>query len=216
MDLLYLFLTSFIVALSGAMMPGPLLTVTISESAKKGLIAVPLLILGHGLLEAVLVIALIAGFSAFLTKPSVGITIAIIGGTFLVWMGWNMARDAYSGKVEFSSLSDKGDIQKPVNNKMNPVLAGALVSLSNPYWSLWWATIGLGYITMALAFGITGVIVFFTGHILADLAWYYMIGAGIVGGKRFLKPNIYKWIIITCGLFLVTLGISFIHYGFTR
>jgi threonine/homoserine/homoserine lactone efflux protein len=44
--------TSFVIALSGAMMPGPLLTVTISESPRRGMLAGPLLVLGHGILDA--------------------------------------------------------------------------------------------------------------------------------------------------------------------
>ena len=53
-----IFFTSFVIALSGALMPGPLLTVTISESARRGFVAGPLLIAGHGLLELALVVAL--------------------------------------------------------------------------------------------------------------------------------------------------------------
>ena len=63
-----LFITAFLIGLSGAMMPGPLLTVTIAESIKRGFIAGPLIMLGHAVLEFSLIIALVAGLSAFLSK----------------------------------------------------------------------------------------------------------------------------------------------------
>jgi len=44
-------ITSFVVALSGALMPGPLLTVTVGEATRRGFWAGPLIILGHGILE---------------------------------------------------------------------------------------------------------------------------------------------------------------------
>ncbi len=52
--------SSFVVALSGALMPGPLLTVTVGEATRRGFWAGPLIILGHGLLELTLVLLLLA------------------------------------------------------------------------------------------------------------------------------------------------------------
>lgn len=229
MELVYIFTTAFVVGLSGAMMPGPLLTVTITESARRGFMAGPLLVLGHAILEGALVIALAVGLAAVLTKSLVSMIIAVVGGFFLIWMGWSMARDAYFDKVK---LVDIGQDKKAVNAdgkhdklsegskndsaaSMHPVLAGVLVSLSNPYWSLWWATVGLGYITMSLKYGTTGMASFFSGHILSDLAWYCLVAAGVAGGRRFLSAGVYRGIILICGLFLVLLGGSFVYYGMT-
>jgi hypothetical protein len=61
--LLTIFASSFVIALSGALMPGPLLTATISECSQRGFIAGPLLITGHAILELVLVIALLSARS---------------------------------------------------------------------------------------------------------------------------------------------------------
>ena len=47
-------ITSFIVALSGALMPGPLLTLTVGEAARR-VLGGPLIIVGHALLELALV-----------------------------------------------------------------------------------------------------------------------------------------------------------------
>ena len=92
--LLVIFATSFVVALSGALMPGPLLTITVSESARRGWIAGPLIILGHGILELLLVVAISFGFGEALTRGHVLSSISVIGGAILFWMGWSMLRMA--------------------------------------------------------------------------------------------------------------------------
>ncbi|MGB9803092.1 LysE family transporter, partial [Desulfofundulus sp.] len=97
--------------------------------------------------------------------------------------------------------------------RMHPVLAGILVSLSNPYWTLWWATVGLGYIVLSLKQGTAGLVSFFGGHISSDLVWYSLVAGAVAGGRRFLTPSIYRLILVFCGAFLVFLGGSFIYMG---
>ncbi len=203
-----LFVTAFLIGLSGAMMPGPLLTVTIVESARRGLIAGPLIILGHTLLELALILAIIEGLSVFLSNTGVSSAIALVGGTFLLYLGFTMSRDAIRGTMvmgavnpDETGLSDKG---------MHPVIAGVVISLANPYWSIWWATIGLTYLTVSLELGNIGLASFFSGHILADLVWYTLVAAVVAGGRRFISPLVYKYIIIVCGIFLLVLGSYFI------
>ncbi len=236
MELGVIFTTAFVVGLSGAMMPGPLLTVTIGESARRGFAAGPLIVLGHGILEGALVIALALGLAAFLAASVIAKVIAVVGGLFLLYLGWGMFRDARAGRVELSFAANsgapggecggvqregaalvRGELEKQegmfLQKGMHPVLAGILISLSNPYWSLWWATVGLGYITISLKQGSLGLASFFSGHILADLAWYCLVAAMIAGGRRFLKPVVYQGILAACGLFLIGLGGYFIFWG---
>ncbi len=209
MDITVLFITAFLVGLSGAMMPGPLLTVTIAESARRGFKAGPLIVLGHVILELALIIALLAGLSFYLRKPLVTTVISIVGGAFLLFMGLNMIKDVLQGRVTLEGSENNAD--KGVN--MHPVMAGLLVSVSNPFWIVWWATVGLTYLTMALKSGVIGITSFFSGHIMADLLWYSLIAAAIAGGRRFLKPRVYQAIIILCGIFLIGLGGYFISTG---
>ena len=206
MNITALFATAFLVGLSGAMMPGPLLTVTIAESAHRGFKAGPLIVLGHALLELALIIALLAGLSFYLKKPVVTNVISLVGGGFLIFIGLNMIRDVIKGRVSLEQ--NKNNTGKGMT--MHPVVAGILVSLSNPFWIVWWATIGLTYLTLALKSGTAGIASFFTGHIMADLLWYSLIAAAVAGGRRFLKQQVYQVIIILCGVFLTGLGGYFI------
>ena len=200
-----IFVTSFIVALSGALMPGPMLTVTISQSATRGWIVGPLVVLGHGILELSLVVAIAYGLGQFLAKASVIGTIGVVGGIVLLWMGWSMVRNAR--KVSLVLEGKKGTVS------LHPVWAGILSSLSNPYWTVWWATIGLSYIAFSMKYGTLGISIFFTGHILADLVWYSFVAALIYFGKRWVGDRGFRAVIALCGILLLIFGAYFGYSG---
>ncbi len=203
MSIILIGLTSFFVALSGALVPGPLFTITVAESARKGFISGPLIILGHGILELSLIILLILGLAPFFSDPTVIIVISVLGGLMLVYMGYRMIRGARSALISTSvEIESKG---------MNPILSGIIGSISNPYWTIWWATIGLGYLVSSFKFGMSGVAVFFIGHILADLGWYSLISFSVARGKKFIGDRGYKALFYICGIFLVLFGLWFIQ-----
>ncbi len=209
MELLGLFVTAFLVGFSGAVMPGPLLTVTVGESVRRGFWAGPLLSLGHALLELALVAALAMGLAAFFTGGVLRLTGAL-GGIILAWMGWGMAKEARAGRVSLSLSVTPENLK---SRRLHPVLAGALVSISNPYWTLWWATVGLGYITYSLQWGSTGLAFFFSGHVLADFVWYGLVAAACAGGRKVFSDATYRALIAICGVFLIFLGGYFIFWA---
>jgi len=84
--LITIFCSSFLIALSGALMPGPLLTVTVSESTRRGAIAGPLVIFGHGILELSLITALLLGMAPLLQRNDVFVFISLVGGSILLWI----------------------------------------------------------------------------------------------------------------------------------
>jgi len=196
--------TSFIVALSGALMPGPLLTVTVGEAARRGFWAGPLIIVGHALLELALVLLLLVGLGAWLNRPLILGTVGILGAGMLGWMGFMTLKASRQGRLEFEA---KGD------SSLNPVVAGVLMSVANPYWLLWWLTIGLGYVMFAMTYGWVGVALFYLGHILADFAWYTLVSGAVAGGRRFLSDGLYRGFLVGCGVFLVGFGGYFAVQG---
>ena len=88
-ELVVIFFTSFVIALSGAIMPGPLLTITISESTRRGAVAGPLLISGHAVLELLLVIALLLGLGPILKHPLFFMISAFLGGAIMFLMAFS-------------------------------------------------------------------------------------------------------------------------------
>ncbi|MEA1994574.1 MAG: LysE family transporter [Campylobacterota bacterium] len=196
MNLLTLTITSFFVAFSGALMPGPLLAITVDHSLKKGAIAGPLIIVGHGILEIALIMAIILGVGDFLQKHIVFMISSLCGGAVLLWMGQDMVRKARNTIIS---------PQKSIFTNSS-IIAGILGSLSNPYWIIWWVTIGLTYLILAIPYGILGISLFFIGHILADLSWYSVVSLGVSKGKRYIGLKTYQVLTSFCGVFLVFFG----------
>ena len=87
---------------------------------------------------------------------------------------------------------------------------------TNPYWIIWWATIGMGYILYSWQFGLKGVAFFFAGHILADLSWYSFISAAVAGGRHLLSDRMYRGLIGVCAGFLVLFACYFAWTGVDR
>jgi threonine/homoserine/homoserine lactone efflux protein len=205
LELILLAAGSFVIALSGALMPGPLLTMAISESAKRGAKAGPLLIVGHGILEGALVVLLLSGLSALMMKTGFMLFAFLSGGVILVVMGIAMFRESATIDLEGAAEGEsKGG---------NLVLLGIIGSLSNPYWIIWWATIGLGYLAASIKVGLPGVAAFFAGHIAADFAWYSLVSAAIAGGRALFSPRAYRRLIRGCGIFLIAFGGWFLVEG---
>ncbi len=207
LTLLTIFFSSFVLALSGAMMPGPLLTATITESSRRGTLAGPLLIVGHGILELALVVALLLGLAPFLKQEKVFATIAIAGAVILIWMAVGMFRSLPSLSLSWDEKTTDGG---------HLIVNGVLLSIANPYWTVWWATIGLGYILHCMRFGLLGILFFFSGHILGDLAWYAAVSAAVVRGRHLLSDRLYRGIIGTCAAFLVVFACYFVFAGLQK
>lgn len=205
-----IFIVSFITALSGALMPGPLLTVTIAQTAKRGFIASAFLVIGHSVLELIVVIGLWFGLGSILQiKPVIG-TITVLGGAVLLWMGMSMIRDARRGVLDVQAAMDGKAVSQNVFMR-NPVFAGIAVSLSNPYWTIWWATIGITLFAALSQNGLFAIGAFYFGHIMGDIVWYLAIGVAVSTGRRLINPNVYNIIVQICGILLLLLGLSFLY-----
>ncbi|MFX0174458.1 MAG: LysE family transporter [Candidatus Hodarchaeota archaeon] len=226
MSFLDIFILAFLVALSGTMAPGPLLTYTIYKSiqAKRRAFLVGIFIcIGHAFLEFVLVLGLIFGVGPFISNTTIVVLIGLVGGGILVFFGITLLKDLKSEKIVFNFLnavdiesedlikSEQSNykINKVQNLSKHPIIGGVLVSMSNPYWWLWWAVIGLNFITQ---FSVTlanqiNFWSFFLGHEAGDFIWYCSIETIIGFSNRFITKKIYIGIIIICSVFMIGFGI---------
>ena len=91
-------------------------------------------------------------------------------------------------------------------------VAGMAASISNPYWIIWWATVGAAYVATSAGYGVAGPATFFVGHIAADLAWYSLVSFAIATGTRFFNDRVYRGILYVCG-FLFLFGAYFLRLG---
>ncbi|MFZ5625776.1 MAG: LysE family transporter [Bacillota bacterium] len=201
-----LFLTSFLIGFSGAIMPGPLLTMVIKESLSRGWRTALALPVSHALLELALLIGLLLGVGQLLEQTLVKGIIAVIGGLVLAWMGYDMLKSQLNPELAAT-------VESSARVRLSPWLAGSLTSASSPYFWLWWATIGMSYIALSRPLGPWGIGAFYTGHIAADLVWYGGVILALTQGRRLLSPRLYTWIIRICGLFLIYISLTFIYQG---
>ncbi|MEM3437108.1 MAG: LysE family transporter [Nitrososphaerales archaeon] len=207
LELPSLFFFSLIIGYSGALMPGPVLIVTINEAVNKGLKSGFYVSVGHALLELILVILLALGLSEILSlKPIISLT-GLLGGIFLSWMAYDIFKGVLNRKISLS-FNVKSNIQK-----MNSMMLGIITSLSNPFWLIWWVFVGASFLFKSLEFGIIGVMAFYFGHILADLSWYGSVSFAIARGKKFINERVYRIILIFCGSTLIFFSILFIKSG---
>jgi threonine/homoserine/homoserine lactone efflux protein len=205
--MLEILLLSFLVALTGALSPGPLLTFTIYKSLKekKGYLATIFILLGHATIELALILVLLAGATLIFQNALFLIVIGLLGGIFLMILGILLIRNVYRKGIE---------INFEVENQMkrfrgNSYVGGILVSISNPFWELWWAVIGVGLmINLNIGFhNPFGLLLFFIGHELGDIAWYLPVSIFIHLGGRSLNPKVFRYVLIACGLFMIIFGI---------
>ena len=213
-----IFVSSFIIGLSGALMPGPLLAVTIRDTTRRGFHAAPLLVLGHGILDLGLVALLLLGLAEWLKGEAATTVIALAGCAALLWMAVGMVREVRSLRFDTAAVAAHAAAADAGRSRSlwRPVADGVITSISNPYWSFWWATIGLGYLVLSSGQGIAGVAFFFFGHILADAAWYLFVGMTVSAGRGRFTDRVYRGIVGVCAGFLFFFALSFGYLGVTK
>lgn len=200
----------FFVSLSGALSPGPLTTMSITEGTRRGRWSGWWLSLGHAIVEAALVFAIAYGLGAWLKLPLVGTVIGLAGGAFLAWMGWGLLSGAWRRQL---TLAAAATADAPGITRLGLVPAGIALSLGNPYWSLWWVSVGAGFILSSQRWGLIGVTVIFLAHWLGDLLWLTGLGFVAGSGRRVMSENVYRYVLLVCGAFLILFSAYFIYTG---
>jgi threonine/homoserine/homoserine lactone efflux protein len=125
--------------------------------------------------------------------------VAVIGGVALIIFGVLTIAGSRG-----ASLAGSGTGASAV--AANPYFAGFFTSVANPYFWIWWLTVGSAMVIAGLAGGIFLACVFMAGHWCADLGWFTVVSTGISKGKIFLSDTTYRRIMISCGIFLVIFG----------
>ncbi len=152
-------------------------------------------------------IAILAGLHRHLSRPDAPVVraIGLVGGLVLLLMAGDMLRSLATLSLQHPN---------PPPFCTHPVRAGLLLSALNPYFWIWWATIGLGLLTESFTRrGRTGSMVFYTGHIAADFAWYALVAALIASGGPLLSDPVYRGLIALCAATLLLFGARFLWFS---
>jgi threonine/homoserine/homoserine lactone efflux protein len=205
MDLANFIVTVIVVTASGALAPGPLFFGLLVHGSREGARAGFTCAVGHMLVELPLVLALALGLLAAASQPTVKSVIGAVGGIGLIYFGTLQIYNTIKNKMEF------GDATKIGSLPTSSLILGLALTAFNPYFILWWLTIGSVLIVQALAFAaITGVIIMYVAHVWMDYAYLTAIAHLGKRGRKLIGSRYYKLVLIAFGLILIYYGSTFI------
>jgi threonine/homoserine/homoserine lactone efflux protein len=188
------------ISASGVMSPGPLFSANIIYGLKEGKVAGLKIAVGHTIVEFPLIVLLGTGIITTNIFPDYRIIITIIGALGIF---------AFAG-LQIRSLLQK-NIQKNLKSSRGPILTGIFLSVLNPFFIVWWLTIGFKLITESIEiWGFIGIIVLFLFHIWMDYVWLYIVAFFSSKTRNFLSNRNYKILIISLTVILIYFGIEFL------
>ena len=192
---------SFVAAFSGALMPGPVLAITLAGSRRHGFWFGPLVALGHSLVELPVVVLLALGLLTVLDNRWVIAAIGCVGSVAMAWMAVGLLRQTRHAE---------GEAAEDVGPRIGGAGSGILATIANPYWYLWWISLGAVLMAGTAAAGWLGVAVFFIGHISADFACCGAASLGVAKGRRYLEGRVYKGLLMVCAVILFAMAARFL------
>ena len=188
------------VSLTGVLSPGPMTAVTI-RAGMRNRHAGAMVAVGHGIVEFPLMLLIVVSLSVsdVLTRESVKIGLGLAGGAFLVFMGVMMLKDLAGSTPQENKKADR-----------HPLFIGIILSACNPYFLLWWATMGLNLAARAVKLGALAFALFGVVHWLCDLIWLEFLSWMSNRGADVFGPQMQRWVTLVCGAALLGIGGKFL------
>ena len=203
MDPLSFAISVVLISVSGALAPGPLFFVTISQGVKSGTKSGFLFSVAHTLIEFSLVMLLALGLVSVASEPVVRLAVGVAGGLVLLVFG------ALQIRGSFSYNSDEVKPKQMTNRKL--LLIGLAFTGLNPYFIVWWLTIGANLILISLEFaGLLGVVFMYVCHVWVDYVWLTLVANFAKRGAKVLRLKWYRVIMAVFGAVLIYFGLYFL------
>jgi threonine/homoserine/homoserine lactone efflux protein len=192
------FASAIFISLTGVMTPGPLFAAAVAKGYKDDRAGIKIA-LGHGIVEFPLMALIVVSMDFIFENDIVKLGIGLVGGVLLLALGGSMIRSRKMvAGVEHEYIP------------FDSVTAGAVTSLTNPYFLLWWATVGAVLILNAEYFGPIIVVVFAVVHWSCDLVWYTFTSMLVFRTKHLWTPRVHEYVFGICGLIMVLFGVYFL------
>jgi threonine/homoserine/homoserine lactone efflux protein len=197
LEIFLFLLTVGFISLSGVLMPGPLFAAAIVKGAESKH-AGAWIAFGHLIVEVPLMLCIMAGLYYVFTNQWVKAGIGLVGGALLIYLGLRMVqkrRDKESVTAVFP---------------YHPFIAGVITTASNPYFILWWATVGASLLILAMGFGVAGIIGMIVVHESCDLGWDSFVAYTSFRSRHLWTERRKAYILGCCGLLLIVFGAYFL------
>jgi threonine/homoserine/homoserine lactone efflux protein len=200
LEIIEMLTIGFAIGLTGALVPGPMLFVTIDGALKKGWKAGPAVVAGHAVIELIICVLIVFGLTSLIGEREMSV-ISVVGGIVLIAFGALTIMQA--------------NTSAPVAQKADGIVsgsfsAGVLSSASNPYFWVWWLAAGSALVLQSLEIGLLAAVFFVVGHWMADLGWFTFVSVSVSRGKEIISDSVYRKILAACGIFLIGFGAWFI------
>ena len=189
-----------IISASGVMSPGPLFAANITYGLKQGTKAGIKIAIGHSIVELPLVILLGIGIFSLEIFPEFKTIISILGAITLFVFAF----------IQIKSTLKKNK-KSETKLKQGPIITGILLSALNPFFIIWWLTIGLKLISDAMAiWAFVGILIVFVLHVWMDFVWLGSTAFLISKSKKIISNTNYKIIMLALSAILIYFGIIFL------
>jgi len=206
MDLSGLIITTVLVSISGALSPGPLTASAVTIGTKRHAKGGFLIAFGHMLFEFpyVLIIASFSSSIGFFLKNvnvSYALTLAIL--SFIIFFSYLIIKEGIN-----VIKSGVNQIRKSKRYAFNPILVGILLTGLNPYFLLWWLSVGLPLIQLSINMGLPLLLLMYGSHVWMDYLWLTLMGFAGESGVKILRSKGYGVLLIILGLALALFAID--------
>ena len=198
--MLPILLSVVVISFSGVMMPGPMFAVTLAKSYKSAW-AGTWISLGHAVIEVPLVLLIYFGFAQIFKSTFFQLVLSVFGSGMIIWLGISMFR------------TRRAVVQQGKDLSYSAFTAGIIMSASNPFFLLWWATIGWMLIIRVYDYGLFGLSAFIIVHWLCDLIWLTLVSNVVFRTHSLWGPKLQEGIFIACSALLVVFGGWFLVSG---
>ena len=189
-----------IISASGVMSPGPLFAANITYGLREGFRSGIKIAIGHSIVELPLVILLGIGVFSLEIFPEFRVIISIFGAITLFGFASIQIKSIFKKKSDIST--------KP---KHGPIITGILFSALNPFFIIWWLTIGFKLISDAmLIWAFAGILIVFVLHIWMDFVWLGMVAFFASKSVKIISNRNYKIMIAGLSVILIYFGIMFL------
>ena len=203
MDVLEFGIEVIAISASGVLAPGPLFFANLAYGIHHDKWSGIKVAYGHTTVELPLIIILAAGLFTFDTAKKYASALGVIGGIAIL---------AFAGLQIVSIIKQKrGDDTPDIAGSKDPFIVGIALSALNPFFILWWLTVGLKLIADSAAFGVTaGLAMLFALHIWMDYAWLGSTAYLASKGAFLLRSKYYATLLLGLTAVLVYYGVSFV------
>jgi len=206
MSLAGLLLSTVIISISGVLSPGPLTASAVAIGTRRFAKGGFLIAFGHMIFEFPYVLLIASFYSSigfFLKNIHVKYALTAVTALFILFFSYLIIKEGVAVMKSGAAPMGKGK-----RYTFNPILVGIILTGLNPYFLLWWLSVGLPLIQLSMSMGFPLLIFMYGSHVWMDYVWLTLMGFAGEGSMKMLKSKGYGVLLITLGLVLFIFAIN--------